>query len=228
MPTLLRQTATLVAKDLRREWRTREVLTTTVSFAVLLMVIFAFAFYKDDQTVTLVFPGTLWVALLFTGTLAIGRTFQHEARGDCLRALALIPGSEKSLYLAKSAVNLLFMLLFEAALIPLLLLVFSVEAAPIIGPLIATVVVGSLGFSALGTLVGAMLVRSDLREVLLPIVLYPLLVPLLIAGVLITAALLDGGQWTDIRPWLQAMIAMDLIYLTLGMMLFGWVLSAVE
>ena len=228
MKSLFRQTATIIAKDLRREWRTREILTTTVAFAVLLMVIFAFAFYQDDQSVALVFPGTLWVAIVFTGTLAIARTFQHEAKGDCLRALALIPGSERSLYLGKFLVNLLFMLLFELALIPLLIFTFSVDVSTIAGPLVATVVAGTVGFSALGTVVAAMLVRSELREVLLPIVLYPLLVPLLIAGVQVTSALLDGAAWADVAPWVQAMVAMDLLYVMLGLFLFQWVLSAVE
>jgi heme exporter protein B len=228
MNSLLRQTATIIAKDLRREWRTREVLTTTIAFAVLLMVIFAFAFYQDEQTVALVFPGTLWVAIVFTGTLAIARTFQHEATGDCLRALALIPGSERSLYLGKFVVNLFFMIVFELALIPLLLFTFSVDVSSIAWPLVATVLAGTVGFSALGTVVAAMLVRSELREVLLPIVLYPLLVPLLIIGVQVTSALLEGSTFADVAPWVQAMVAMDLLYLMLGFFLFHWVLSAVE
>lgn len=228
MPDVLRQTLAVVAKDLRREWRSREILTTTVSFAVLLMVVFTFAFYRDERTASLVFPGILWVSVVFTGTLAISRTFQHESRAGCLRALALIPGSHRSLYLGKLAVNLIYMALFELALVPLLLVVFPVEIAAGLGPLVATLVAGTIGFAALGTVVCAMLVRNELREVLLPIVLYPLLVPLLIAGVFVTAQLLDGANGKEIFPYLQAMLAMDALYLALGLFLFRWVLSAVE
>lgn len=225
---LLRQTWTIIRKDLLREWRSREILTTTVAFAVLLMVVFTFAFYHDEETISLVFPGILWVAIVFTGTLAIGRTFQHERHGDSLRALALIPGSERSLYLGKFTVNLVFMFLFELALVPLLLFTFNVDITGTLGLHLLVIVVGTIGFAALGTLVSAMLVRNDLREVLLPIVLYPLLIPLLIAGVQVTAALLEGEGWEEVGVWIQAMALIDIAYLAVSLTLFRWVLSAVE
>lgn len=225
---LLRQTWTIIVKDLRREWRSREILTTTVAFALLLMVIFTFGFYRDDETVAIVFPGILWVAIIFTGTLAIARTFQHERQGDTLRALALIPGSQFSLYLAKFFVNLLYLTLFELALFPMLVLAFPVDVTGLVALHALTIFVGTVGFVALGTLVSAMLVRNDLREALLPIVLYPLLVPLLIAGVMVTSALIDGGTWSDVSPWIRGMIAMDIAFGLLGLFLFRWVLSAVE
>ena len=226
--TLIRQTLAILAKDLRREWRSREIMITTISFAVLLMVIFTFAFYQDDHTVSQVFPGILWISIVFTGTLAVSRTFQHERDDDCLRALALIPGSPKSLYLGKLLTNLSFIILFELALIPLLWLTFSVDLQSALTLHLLTIALGTLGFASLGTLVAAMLVRSDLREVLLPIVLYPLLIPLIIAGVQTTSALLDGATASDVRPWLQAMLAMDILYAVLSTLLFRWVLSAVE
>lgn len=228
IPRLLRQTLAILRKDLRREWRSREILTTTIAFAVLLMVIFTFAFYHDEETTSLVFPGILWVAIVFTGTLAIGRTFQHERQSNSLRALALIPGSEYSLYLGKFIVNLLFMVLFELALVPLLIFTFSVDVSGTLLLHVVTILVGTIGFSALGTLVSAMLVRSELREVLLPIVLYPLLIPLLIAGVQVTAALLEGAGWQEVGFWIQAMIAVDIAYIAVSIALFRWVLSAVE
>ncbi len=226
--SLFRQTITIVAKDLRREWRSREILTTTIAFAVLLMVIFTFAFYHDDETVSLVFPGILWVAIVFTGTLAVARTFQHERDSDCLRALALIPGSHHSLYLGKFVVNLVFMALFELALIPLLIFAFSVDVSGTLGLHLLTIAAGTIGFAALGTLLSAMLVRNELREILLPIVLYPLLIPLLIAGVQVTSGLLEGATWSEVGPWIQAMVAMDLLYALLSLALFRWVLTAVE
>ncbi len=226
--TLLQQTLHLVGKDLRREIRTREVLTTTVSFAILLVVLFAFAFYREVETVSLVFPGILWVALIFTGTLTISRTFHHEAQADTLRALALIPGSTTSLYLGKFLVNLLFVSVFVAILFAFLVLAFAVEIGPLLWIHALNLVIGTVGFVAVGTLVVAMLVRSDLREVLLPLVLYPLLIPLLIAGVMNTRALMEGASFDEVRPLLQAMIAMDLVYAILGVWLFRWVLQALE
>lgn len=225
---ILRQMWTIFRKDLRREWRSREIVITTISFAVLLMIVFTFAFYHDEQAVAFVFPGILWLGIVFTGTLAIARTFQHERSGDSLRALALIPGTGTSLYLGKFAVNLAFMFLFELALIPLLIVAFSVDVSGVLGLHLLAVALGTIGFTALGTLVAAMLVRNELREILLPIVLYPMLIPLVIAGVQVTSALLEGSNLETVRPWLQAMAAMDLVYLVLSAVLFRWVLSAVE
>lgn len=225
---ILRQSRTILAKDLRREWRTREILTTTVAFSVLLMAVFTFAFYRSGDATAEVFPGILWISIVFSGTLAIGRSFQHETASGCLRALALIPGSQVSLYIGKLAANLIFMLLFELALIPLLLLAFSVDLGPTWALHLGSVLIGTLGFATLGTLVSAMLVKNDLREVLLPVLLYPLLIPLLIAGVKISAALLAGQGWPQIEGWLKAMIAMDLAYGVLCVLLFRFVLAAVE
>lgn len=227
-PLVVRQTLAIVGKDLRRELRTREVATTTIAFAILLIVIFAFGFYRSEESLVLVFPGTLWIAVVFTGSLALGRTFQHESQGDCLKAMALIPGSEISLYLGKFIINLIFMLLFEAALLPMMVLSFGVDLSDALLTHLLALFVGTLGFAALGTLVSAMLVRNDLREVLLPIVLYPLLVPILIAGVVVTATLIEGGTTEDVMPWIRAMLAMDLAYGILCIGLFRWVLSAIE
>lgn len=224
----LKQVRSIVAKDLRRELRTGEIVTTTVSFAVLLTVIFAFAFFAGDQTVGIVFPGILWIAIVFTGTLVISRTFAQEVENGCLRALALVPGTESSLYVAKLAINLLFMAVFEAFLLPLLALAFDVDLVNHLVPYVTIMAAGTVGFAALGTLISAMLVHNRLRDVLLPIVLYPLAVPLLIAGVKATRTLFEGGSWSDIANWMKILGGMDLIFLAAGWATFGWVLRAVE
>lgn len=223
-----RQVAALVRKDLRRELRTGEIVTTTVSFAILLTIVFAFAFFAGDETVSVVFPGILWVAIIFTGTLVISRTFDQEVHGGCLRALALVPGTGGSLYVAKLTINLLFMFAFEAFLLPLLMLAFDVGVAEHAGAYVTVVAGGTLGFAALGTLTSAMLVHNRLRDVLLPIVLYPLAAPLVIAGVKATRILFEGGSWSGIANWLEILVGMDVVFLVAGWMTFRWVLEAVE
>lgn len=223
-----RQVARLMAKDLRRELRTGEILATTLSFAVLLTVIFAFAFFVGDETVEIVFPGITWVAITFTGTLVITRTFSQETASGCLRALALIPGTDQSLYVAKLAINLLFMFAFELLLLPLLALAFSVDLTAHLTGYLLVVGLGTVGYAALGTLTSAMLVHNRLRDVLLPIVLYPLAVPLLIAGVKSTRILFEGGTIGDLSNWLKIMAGMDVLFLVAGWALFGWVLEAIE
>lgn len=230
MPTTLffHQVRTLLLKDLRRELRTKEVLTTTVSFAILLMVVFTFAFYQDDDSVKIVFPGILWVSIVYSGTLAIARTFTQEKDGGCLRALALIPRTHQSLYWAKLLLNLAFMLIFEAVLLPMLALAFSVDILDQLHLYALSIFICTLGFVALGTLMAALLVHNHLREVLLPILLFPLAVPLIIVGVKITAALFEGADFSAIWPWLKIALAMDLAYIFIGQYLFQWVLSAIE
>ncbi|MGM0555685.1 MAG: heme exporter protein CcmB [Myxococcota bacterium] len=227
-PSFLRQFRAIIGKDLRREWRTREILTTTISFAVLLMVVFTFAFYRDQETVAFVFPGILWISVVFSGTLAINRTFAQENESGCLRALALAPRTDVSLYLAKLVVNLLFMFAFELVLVPVLAIAFNVDILTHIGWHALAIVAGTIGFAALGTLVSAMLVHSRLRDVLLPIVLYPLCVPLLIAGVKSTSMLMGEPDLEGVWDWSRIVLAIDGVFVIGSALLFRWVLSAIE
>lgn len=227
-PSFATQVLALVRKDLRREMRTGETLVTTTSFALLLMLIFTFAFYQRDETVALVFPGILWVAVIFSGMLAIGRTFAQEQESGCLRALALIPGTQTSLYCAKLLVNLIFMVVFEAALVPMLALAFSVNIFNDFGWFALILGAGTLGFAILGTLISAMLVHSNLKDVLLPLVLFPLIVPLLIGGVKATGMLMGAGNLAGVQTWALAMIAIDVVFLGGAALMFRWVLSAIE
>ena len=228
-PSLTGQVRTIVLKDLRRELRTREITTTTVSFSIMLLVLFAFGFYRNDMDVApLIYPGILWISILFTGTLAISRAFDIERQGGCLRALALVPGTENSLFIAKFGVNLLFMATFELVLIPLLTIMFDVPLADRKLELFALVVGVSVGFSAMGTLVAAMMVHNQLRDVMLPILLYPMSIPLFIGGVKATTMLLANGPSPEVTGWVQAIAAADAIYVALAWGLFRWVLSAIE
>jgi heme exporter protein B len=226
-PTFFKQTLAIVRKDVRREMRTGETLVTTTSFSVLLVVIFTFAFYQNDETVAFVFPGILWVAIVFAGMLAIGRAFAQEKDSGCLRALALVPRTHTSLYFAKLLVNLLFMLAFEAVLVPVLAVAFDVDLGAMLGWHLLAIGAGTIGFAALGTLISAMLVHNKLRDVLLPIVLFPLLVPLLIGGVKATSLLLEAdaqAAW----GWIRVMLAIGGVFIIGALLLFRWVLSAIE
>lgn len=225
MSTFVRQVGALIGKDLIREWRTKEITTTTVAFSVLLMLVFSFAFFANDELVTAVFPGILWVGIAFTGTLAIGRTFTQERDSGCLRALALVPGTWASLYVSKLTVNLLFMFAFEAVLLPFLALAFNLSLSEFGPMLVLAVVVGTVGFAAVGTLVAAMLVHNQMRDVMIPLLLYPLTIPIIIGGVEATQLILLGG---DATSWLRVLAGVDIIFLGLSAGLFRWVLSAIE
>ena len=216
------RTAWLVLrKDVAIEAKSWEVLTTTLFFAVACVLIFAFAFVKDGRPVDDAAAGILWIAIAFSGTLALGRTFERERYGETLRALLLAPAPRAALYVGKLLGMLALLGLAELLLVPLVALLF--QAALFSRPLllVALLAGGTIGFCAVGTLFAAMLVRARSRDVLLPILLYPIIIPVIIAGVRGTAALLapTPDEATAIM-WLGILGAFDAVFLTLALWTF--------
>lgn len=228
MSRFFNQTLTILKKDLRREVRSKETTLTTVSFSVLLVLIFVFALHGKGEELAGIFPGILWICILFASTLAIPRTFSTERESGCLRALALIPGTHRSLYVGKLLINILFMLVFELALVPLLLLTFQVSMGEHMLAFGLMLLAGTCGFAILGTLLAAMLVHHHLKDVLLPLLLYPLLVPLIISGVEACGLMLSGENNEELWSWIRVMGVADFIFLIGSIALFGWVLRAIE
>jgi heme exporter protein B len=216
------RTAWLVLrKDVAIEAKSWEVLTTTLFFAVSCVLIFAFAFVKDGRAVEDAAAGILWIAISFSGTLALGRTFERERYGETLRALLLAPAPRAALYVGKLLGMLALLGLAELLLVPLVALLF--QAALFTRPLLlmALLAGGTIGFCAVGTLFAAMLVRARSRDVLLPILLYPIVIPVIIAGVRGTAALLAAtpDEPTAIM-WIGVLGAFDVVFVTLALWTF--------
>ena len=216
------RTAWLVLrKDVAIESKSWEVLTTTLFFAVACVMIFAFAFVKEGRAVEDAAAGILWIAIAFSGTLALGRTFERERYGETLRALLLAPAPRAALYVGKLAGMLALLGIAELLLVPMVALMF--QAALFSRPLllVALLAGGTLGFCAVGTLFAAMLVRARSRDVLLPILLYPITVPVIIAGVRGTAALLASPPDTATATmWIGILVAFDTVFLTLALWTF--------
>ena len=216
------RTAWLVLrKDAAIEAKSWEVLTTTLFFAVSCVLIFAFAFVKEGRAVEDAAAGILWIAIAFSGTLALGRTFERERYGETLRALLLAPAPRAALYVGKLLGMLALLGLAELLLVPLVALLFQATlfARPLL--LIALLAGGTIGFCAVGTLFAAMLVRARSRDVLLPILLYPIIIPVIIAGVRGTAALLGAtpDEPTAIM-WIGVLGAFDVVFVTLSLWTF--------
>jgi heme exporter protein CcmB len=216
------RTAWLVLrKDVAIEAKSWEVLTTTLFFAVSCVLIFAFAFVKEGRAVEDAAAGILWIAISFSGTLALGRTFERERYGETLRALLLAPAPRAALYVGKLLGMLALLGLAELLLVPLVALLFTAPlfARPLL--LAALLAGGTIGFCAVGTLFAAMLVRARSRDVLLPILLYPIVIPVIIAGVRGTAALLGA---TPDEPtavmWIGVLAAFDVVFVTLALWTF--------
>jgi heme exporter protein B len=216
------RTAWLVLrKDIAIEAKSWEVLTTTLFFAVSCVLIFAFAFVKEGKAVEDAAAGILWIAIAFSGTLALGRTFERERYGETLRALLLAPAPRAALYVGKLLGMLALLALAELLLVPMVALMF--QAALFSRPLllVALLAGGTIGFCAVGTLFAAMLVRARSRDVLLPILLYPIVIPVIIAGVRGTAALLGAtpDEPTAIM-WIGILAAFDVVFVTLSLWTF--------
>ena len=216
----------VMRKDLLVEVRSLEILSTTLFFAVTVVLMFSFALVVDGRPVDNVAAAILWVAVAFSGTLALGRTFERERHNDTLRALLLAPGDRPAIYVGKLAGILLLLALVEIVLVPLVGLLF---AAPIVThavPLSLLLISGTLGFCAVGTLFAAMLVRARSRDVLLPIMLYPMTVPVMIAGVRGTAALFQPTPDAAVAQfWLSLLAAFDVVFVILALWTFEPVMT---
>lgn len=211
----------IVRKDFAIEVKSREILYTTLLFALSCVLVFAFALVKEGQAPPDAAPAILWIAIMFAGTLALGRTFERERYGETLRALMLAPAPRSGLYVGK-LLGIVFLLgVAELILVPLVAFLFSAAlfASPLLfGLLLAS---GTVGFAAVGTLFAAMLMRVRTRDVLLPILLYPITVPVIIAGVRGTSALLASPvDEPTATMWLSILVAFDVVFVTLALWMF--------
>lgn len=211
----------VLRKDFAIEVKSREILYTTLFFAVSCIVIFSFAFVKDGQPLEDAAAGILWIAIAFAGTLALGRTFERERYGETLRALLLAPAPRPAIYLGKLLGIILLLTIAEMLLVPLVALLFqaSLFARPLL--LVGLLATGTTGFAAVGTLFAAMLVRARTRDVLLPVLLYPITVPVLIAGVRGTSALLEVPVDEPVATmWIALLVTFDVVFVTLALWTF--------
>ena len=217
----LRTAWLVLRKDFAIEARSWEVLTTTLFFATACVLVFAFAFVREGRAVEDAAAGILWIAIAFSGTLALGRTFERERYGETLRALLLAPAPRAALYVGKLLGMLALLGLAELLLVPLVALLFQATlfARPLL--LIALLAGGTVGFCAVGTLFAAMLVRARSRDVLLPILLYPITIPVIIGGVRGTAALLASPvDEPGAVMWIGILTAFDVVFVTLSLWTF--------
>src|SRR5688572_23243326 len=211
----------VLRKDLTVEVRSLEIAYTTIFFAVSCVLVFAFALVRDGRAPDEGAAGILWISMAFAGTLALGRAFERERQSETLRALLLAPAPRPAVYLGKLLGVVALLLTAAALLVPLVALLFD---APLFARplwLAAILITGTVGFASVGTLFGAMLMRTRSRDVLLPVLLYPITVPVIIAGVRGTSTLLqpeldEGIAWF----WLTLLICFDVVFVTLALWTF--------
>jgi heme exporter protein CcmB len=221
------RTALLVLrKDVAIEVKSREILYTTLLFAVSCVLVFAIAFVKEGEPLVDAAAGILWIAIEFAGTLALGRTFERERYSETLRALLLAPASRAAIYVGKMLGIVLLLAVAEALLVPLVAVLFHAPLFAQAALLAALLAAGTIGFAAVGTLFAAMLVRARTRDVMLPILLYPMTVPIMIGGVRGTTALLQSPADLPMAVmWIGLLGAIDIVFITLALWTFEPVMT---
>ncbi len=216
----------VMRKDLTVESRSWEMVSTTLFFAVSCVLVFSFAFVRAGQPVEGAAPGILWIAVAFSGTLALGPAFDRERHHDALRGLLLAPVERSAIFAGKLLGVLLLMTAVELVVAVLVAVLFQAPLIANAGWIAALLLLGNLGFAAVGTLFAAMLVRTRSRGVLLPILLYPVTLPALIAGVMGTTAVLQAEPNLDLaRFWAALLLFFDAIFTTLALWTFEPVMT---
>lgn len=212
-------------KDVTAERRTKANFNAVVFFAGLMLLMFGMAIGPDNAAMASVSSGVLWLTILLSGVLSFNRSYEREIEAGALDALLLYPGDRRSIFVGKLIANLLFVLLVEIIAVPVAAVLFSMPVAHIALPLAGVLFLGTLGFVALGTFYAAMSSRLRAREVMLPLLLFPMLVPLLLASVNATQGLLDDSIMGNVGGWTRLLIVFDLIFLAATFVAFEHVIE---
>jgi heme exporter protein B len=219
------ETFLLLKKDILLEVRRRDSLLTMFFFGILLLFVFHFSFDLAPEQVAEMAPALLWLAFLFTGTLGLAQLFEGERGNHCLEALLLSPLDRGALFLAKTAFNCVLMVLVEIVVFPLFWILFNLRSWEVIPYLFLVAFLGTIGFCVLGTLLSAITLKARARELLLPLVLFPLMIPVILATIRCMEAFLLAGELGDAVPWLRLLIGFDVIFVTVGILIFDWVIE---
>ncbi len=219
----VRQVIAIVSKDLTAELRTKENLSAMIVFALIVLVIFNFAFELQDVDLTVVGAGVLWVAFTFSGILGLGRSFAAEKDKGSLEGMLLSPVDRGAIFLGKTISNFIFITTMQAIILPLFAVLNNV-ALPWF-PLVPYVVLGTLGFAAIGTILSAIAASTRMREVMLPILLFPVSIPLLMAAVKLTSGALQSLDFSQLTFWFNILILYDVLFIVVAFWMFEYVVE---
>jgi heme exporter protein B len=221
--SFLRAVGAIAWKDLAAELRSRELLSAMLVFALLVILIFNFALELDVKTRATITSGVLWVTFAFAGTLGLNRSMAVEKDRGCLDGLLLAPVDRSAIYFGKVISNLAFMLIVEAIVLPVYSILYNTNLLSL--GLIGVILLGSIGYVAVGTLLSSMAVQTRTRDVMLPILLFPVIVPVLVAAVKASSGFLQGLPMDEILPWLNLLVVYDIIFTAIAFMVFDYVVE---
>ncbi len=223
--TFFRVIRWIIWKDLLSEYRNRENISSMFFFALNVIFIFSFSFSLDPDVVKEIMPGVIWVAFGFTAIIGLGKSFLVEVNNDCMEYFQTLPIPKGAIYLGKFLGNLLFMLSVEIVLYPLFILFFNLDIDGHLLPLFLISIVATIGLAALGTLFSALTVQIRAREVMFPILLLPLSVPIFIGAVEATRGALSGDPLSMYQHWIELLAVFDLIFVVVSFWVFEFILD---
>src|SRR5579883_1606867 len=218
----VRQVWVITVKDLRAELRTKEAINASFAFALVILLMFSFAFDPSDETTREISGGLLWIAFAFAGTLILNRSFARELPNDCLDALVAAPVSSSALFLGKALANYVLVLAVELVSLPVFGIFYNVWFP--FGQMLIVLALGTWGITVIGTVFSALTVNIRLREVMLPMLTYPMLVPALMAAMVMTADLAAGTPIWNQETWLKVFVGFDVLYTAASLALVETVL----
>jgi heme exporter protein B len=220
-----RRIGAIIWKDFTSERRTKANFNAVLFLAVLTLILFGFALGPEAQGLRDAAGGVVWLTILFSGVLAFNRSYEQELEGGTMDSLLLYPGQRRSIFVGKVIANLAFVLLVEVVLVPLATILYDLPLWQVAGPLAGVLILGTVGFVTLGTFYAAMASRIRAREVMLPLLLFPMLIPLLVGAVEATSAMLAGDVMGDSRVWVRLMVIFDAIFIVICMWAFDFVIE---
>ncbi len=216
---------TLAEKDLRIEFRSRQAFFTTLFFSFLILMVFSFAFDPASETTRKAAPGILWVALIFPGVIQLNRSFQSEREDGTLLGILVSPMDRGLIFFGKFLANWIFLLAVDLLTLAIFMVIFKFSPTPATLWMLLLILLSSLGFSAVGTLFGAMVSSIRTREVLLPILLFPIVIPVILAAVNGSTEVLLGEKFRLFFQWIKILVAFDVIFLAASYLVFEYVVE---
>jgi heme exporter protein B len=220
-----RQVLVIAWKDLRAEMRTKEAINASLAFALVILLLFSFAFDPSEEQTRAISGGLLWIVFAFAGTLVLNRSFAREQPNDCLDALIAAPVTGGAVFLGKALANFVLVMAVELVSLPVFGIFYNVRWTAQFWSLLLVLALGTWGLTVIGTIFSALTVNIRLREVMLPLLVYPIMIPALMAAMQLSTQLIAGQPLTgDVMVWLRLLVGFDAVFTTLSLILMETVL----